>query len=74
MHSGSRITDRTTVRGLLCGACNSALGLFFEDLTTIKNALVYLSRHRDRLQWEEDERMDHFQTKANGLDEDSVME
>jgi len=31
-----------TVRGLLCGNCNSALGLFKDDKEVIKQALIYL--------------------------------
>ena len=32
------------VRGLLCGACNSAIGLLKEDLGTLKNAINYLKK------------------------------
>ena len=31
------------VRGLLCRSCNTALGLFYEDKTSITNALKYLT-------------------------------
>lgn len=33
------------VRGLLCRNCNSALGLFKEDVNTLKNAIDYVSKH-----------------------------
>lgn len=35
-----------TVRGLLCNACNTAIGLFEEDLKRFDNAAAYLRRHR----------------------------
>jgi hypothetical protein len=34
-----------TVRGLLCNACNTAIGLFEEDLQRFENAVAYLRRH-----------------------------
>jgi hypothetical protein len=37
---------RGNVRGLLCNACNTAIGLFEEDLTRFDNAAAYLRRHR----------------------------
>lgn len=33
------------VRGLLCRQCNSALGLFKEDLQTLEKAISYVSKH-----------------------------
>jgi hypothetical protein len=32
------------VRGLLCKKCNTAIGLFFENIDTIKKAIKYLKR------------------------------
>lgn len=32
------------VRGLLCGRCNTAIGLLKEDLETLSNAMKYLER------------------------------
>lgn len=39
-HAGGR------VRGLLCSNCNSALGLFEENLTVLANAVKYLRFHK----------------------------
>lgn len=35
------------VRGLLCNACNTAIGLFEEDSTRLTSALSYLKRELD---------------------------
>ena len=35
------------VRGLLCSACNRALGLFKDDTSIIKSSLDYLTRHKN---------------------------
>jgi hypothetical protein len=32
------------IRGLLCSACNSALGLFRDDLAIVRRAVDYLCR------------------------------
>lgn len=32
-------------RGLLCGTCNKALGMFKEDIPTMKRAIEYLEKH-----------------------------
>ena len=36
---------RKFVRGLLCNSCNTAIGLFEEDLERFGAAVAYLSRH-----------------------------
>jgi hypothetical protein len=33
-------------RGLLCGSCNRALGLFHDDVEVIANAVIYLNGSR----------------------------
>jgi hypothetical protein len=33
------------VRGILCSACNKALGLFKDSVVTIENAAIYLKKH-----------------------------
>jgi Recombination endonuclease VII len=34
--------QRKTIRGLLCNACNTAIGLFEEDLDRFEAAAIYL--------------------------------
>lgn len=34
------------IRGLLCGACNSALGYFLDDTRIMSEAIAYIIRHR----------------------------
>lgn len=34
------------VRGLLCNACNTAIGLFEEDIAVLASAAAYLRKHR----------------------------
>lgn len=36
--------DSNKVRGLLCGKCNTALGLFEDDTNVLKQAIDYLSK------------------------------
>ena len=36
------------VRGLLCRGCNSMLGYIMDDVTTLKNAIAYLEKHRPK--------------------------
>lgn len=36
--------DTGRVRGLLCGACNSAIGFLKDDPATVRSALAYLER------------------------------
>ena len=38
--------DRGTVRGLLCGGCNKAIGLFRDDPVRLQRAIDYLARSR----------------------------
>lgn len=33
------------VRGLLCWKCNSALGAFNDNITSLKNAIKYINKH-----------------------------
>ena len=37
--------DTKQVRGLLCGACNQAIGLFDEDILRMEAAIMYLKTH-----------------------------
>jgi hypothetical protein len=34
-------------RGFLCGSCNVGLGLFKDNIATLKQAIQYLERHKD---------------------------
>jgi len=34
-------------RGLLCGRCNKAIGMFKDDIAILKQAIQYLERHKD---------------------------
>lgn len=36
-----------SVRGLLCNACNAALGCFSDDVRLIAEAMAYLAKHGD---------------------------
>ena len=40
--------DHTTsvVRGLLCNACNKAIGLLNEDISILQSAIEYLEKHK----------------------------
>lgn len=40
------IKGTKSVRGLLCGRCNSAIGLFDHDEARLRKAIEYLERHR----------------------------
>ncbi len=33
------------IRGLLCSRCNTGLGLFFDDVSNLKNAILYLKEN-----------------------------
>lgn len=33
------------IRGLLCSACNTGIGLFTDDITKLKSAIAYLERN-----------------------------
>jgi hypothetical protein len=46
--SGSRMCERC-VRGVLCAACNVAIGLLRDDPGLIAIAATYVRGHRDRL-------------------------
>lgn len=41
------------VRGLLCHACNRALGVFNDDLSSIRSCLSYLMKFDKRRSWDE---------------------
>ena len=41
--------DTNTFRGWVCSHCNTGLGGFKDDLTTIKKAVKYLKRHKENL-------------------------
>ena len=37
--------DTGEVRGLLCNPCNTGIGLFFDNVSTLENAITYLTKH-----------------------------
>lgn len=39
-----------TVRSLLCGPCNTALGLFQEDILRMRAAIEYLEKHNETVE------------------------
>lgn len=40
--------DTNKIRGLLCRKCNSAIGLFNDDVRIIENALLYLNKNKGK--------------------------
>ena len=34
------------IRGLLCGNCNSSIGKFKDDINLLKNAIIYIEKHK----------------------------
>ena len=42
------------IRGLLCDRCNLALGQFYDSLSNLSNAMIYLEEHK-MSHWTEDE-------------------
>lgn len=45
-HKTSKTKKSSKVRGLLCSACNSALGYFKDDIEVIEKAIDYLKKHK----------------------------
>ena len=41
--------DTNTFRGYICKHCNDGLGGFRDTLTTIERAVIYLKKHKERL-------------------------
>jgi hypothetical protein len=41
--------DSETFRGWLCHHCNTALGAFRDSLDRVKNAVIYLEAHKEKL-------------------------
>jgi|TARA_R100001126_G_scaffold98248_1_gene72335 hypothetical protein len=41
--------DTNTFRGWVCHKCNTGLGGFSDDLTIIERAVIYLKKHKERL-------------------------
>ena len=51
-YSGNRLVvdhshETTKIRGLLCSQCNSGLGYFKENITSLYNAIEYLKSHQE---------------------------
>ena len=38
--------ETNKIRGLLCSCCNTGLGLFFDDILNLENAIKYLKHAR----------------------------
>lgn len=46
-HKTSKARDgKAKVRGLLCSACNSAIGYFEDNVETLEKAIAYLNKHK----------------------------
>lgn len=43
--------NKNKVRGILCRQCNNALGLFKDDINTLKNTIEYLNRGETKYQY-----------------------
>ena len=41
--------DTNTFRGWVCHKCNTGLGGFSDDLTIIERAVIYLKKHKERI-------------------------
>ena len=41
--------DTNTFRGWICHKCNTGLGGFSDSLTILKKAVIYLTKHREKL-------------------------
>lgn len=41
--------DTKKVRGLLCSNCNTGIGLFYEDLTILNQAILYLTAYQNNI-------------------------
>lgn len=58
------------VRGLLCGHCNKAMGLFEDDVWTIERALEYLKKHVENTKHiPKEKRFDRFYNYRHGIPE-----
>lgn len=40
------VIETLKIRGLLCGNCNRAIGLFKESISSLKNSIAYLEKHQ----------------------------
>jgi hypothetical protein len=36
--------ETNKIRGLLCSRCNTGLGLFFDNISNLENAILYLKK------------------------------